>query len=311
MDKETLITKLVDADKARPRSLQTAIGVSSLGDCRRRVWHLANQDTGTNEVTRLPAIMGTAIHAAIESAFAGGFADRKEMDQPMLEYRVELPNLPPATIDYYDPLEYEVVDWKTIKLSGVDYFVSKQKRWQVQVYGYLLEAAGFPVRTVSLVGIPRDGTEKDIIIHSEPYDAAIAEEALAWLREIEAMTEAPAPEREPNSFCKSYCQFFGELCQGKPKDLSGEAITDEMASKAAKRYTQLTVEIKKLEAEKDAAKAALEGQQGVTMDGIKVSWSEIAGRRTPDLDKIAGLLNVDAQELPMKQGEPSQRLTVK
>jgi hypothetical protein len=308
MDKETLIQKLVEVDKARPRSLQTAIGVSSLGDCRRRVWHLDRQDVGTNEVTRLPAIMGTAIHAAIESAFAGGFADRKELDQPMIEYRVEIEGLPPATIDYYDPLECEVVDWKTIKLSGVDYFLTKQKRWQVQVYGYLLEAAGFPVRTVSLVGIPRDGTERDIIVHSEPYNPEIALEAFAWLEDVRAQEAPPAPEREPNTFCKHYCQFFGELCQGLPKDVSGQAITDETATKAAKRYTEIAVEIKKLEAEKESAKAALEGQQGITLDGIKVSWSEIAGRKTPDLDKIASLLD---QEVPMKQGEPSQRLMVK
>jgi hypothetical protein len=308
MDKETLIQKLAEADKARPRSLQTAIGVSSLGDCRRRVWHLNKQDVGTNEVTRLPAIMGTAIHAAIESAFAGGFADRKEMDQPMIEYRVEIDGFPPATIDYYDPLTYEVVDWKTIKLSGVDYFLTKQKRWQVQVYGFLLHQAGFPVKTVTLVGIPRDGTERDIIVHSELYNPDIAREALAWLDDVRAQEEAPAPEREPNSFCKHYCQFFGELCQGITKDLSGEAITDESATKAAKRYTEIAVEIKKLEAEKEAAKSALEGQQGITIDGIKVSWSEIAGRKTPDLDKIASLLD---QDVPMKQGEPSQRLSVK
>jgi hypothetical protein len=308
MDKETLVSKLVEADNARPRTQQVAIGVSSLGDCRRRVWHSLQQHQGTNPVTRLPAILGTAIHAAIESAFAGGFPDRKEMDQPLIEHRIDIDGFPPATIDYYDPLTYEVVDWKTIKLSGADYFVSKQKRWQVQVYGFLLEQAGFPVKTVTLVGIPRDGTEKDIIVHSELYNPDIAGEALAWLREIESLTEAPAPEREPNSFCKSYCQFFGDFCQGIPKDLSGEPITDEAATKAAKRYTQLTVEIKKLEAEKDAAKAALEGQQGVTIDGIKVSWSEIAGRKTPDLDKIAGLLDGD---VPMKQGDPSQRLTVK
>lgn len=308
MDKQILIDKLVEMDKARPRSLQTAIGVSSLGDCRRRVWHLNRQDIGTNEVTRLPAIMGTAIHAAIESAFAGGFADRKEMDQPMIEYRVELDGLPPATIDYYDPLEYEVVDWKTIKLSGVDYFLTKQKRWQVQVYGYLLEQSGFPVRTVSLVGIPRDGTERDIIVHSEPYDANVALDALSWLNDVIACEEPPAPEREPNTFCKSYCQFYGELCQGMPKDLAGQPIVDEAATKAAKRYTEIAVEIKKLEAEKESAKAALEGQQGITIDGIKVSWSEIAGRRTPDLDKIASLLGED---VPMKQGDPTQRLTVK
>lgn len=309
MEKETLVARLLAADDARPRSLQTAIGVSSLGDCSRKVWHMTQGHKGENPTSRLASIMGTAIHAAIESAFANGIPGRADADQPMLEKRVEVEGLPPATIDYYDPLEAEVVDWKTIKLSGRDYFVSKQKRWQVQVYGYLLEQSGFPVRTVSLVGIPRDGSEKDIIIHSEPYSSEIALEALAWLDNIRALEAAPAPEREPNSFCKSYCSFYGELCQGISKDLSGDPITDEAASKAAKRYVEISVELKKLEAEKDAAKAALEGQQGITMDGIKVSWSEIAGRKTPDMDQLASLLGKDF--VPMKQGDPTQRLTVK
>ena len=309
MNKETLVERLIAFDNSRARTQQTAIGVSSLGDCSRKVWHMTRGDKGTSKGNRLPAIMGTAIHAAIENAFANGLPDRAELDQPMLEHRVEIEGLPPATIDYYDPLEAEVVDWKTIKLSGVNWFVTKQKRWQVQVYGYLLEQSGFPVRTVSLVGIPRDGTENDIIVHSEPYDSSIALEALQWLENIRAMEDAPAPERDADSWCKKYCSFYGELCQGMSKDLSGEPITDAVASEAAAKYKTLSVEIKKLEAEKDSAKEMLEGVAGITLDGIKVSWSEIAGRKTPDMDKIAELLG--DSEVPMKQGSPSVRLNIK
>ena len=299
MDAKTLIDALVAVDSERPRSKQTAIGVSSLGGCARKVWHVLQGDVGTPRGNRLPAIMGTAIHAAIEQAFAGSDA--------LIEHRVEIDGFPPATIDYFNPATGEVVDWKTIKKSGADWFVNKQKRWQVQTYGYLMALAGFDVKTVTLVGIPRDGDENDIIIHSEPYDPAIAEEAFAWLKAIETADEAPAPEMDAVSWCSKYCDFYGDLCAGKTKDISGEAITDETAEKAAARYVEVNAQLKELKADLAAARAALEGVSGVTMDGIKVLWSETRGSETVDMDAVKFLL----PNVPMKTGAPSLRLTVK
>ena len=309
MDKQTLINALRQADEARPRSRQIAVGVSSLGGCRRQVWHQLQNTPKTNQTLNLPAIMGTAIHHAIEEAILNQYQDRPEIDRPILEYRVELEGYPPATIDFYDPVECEVVDWKTITLRNVDYFVSDQKRWQVQTYAYLLEQSGFPVRTVTLVGIPRDGTENDIITYSEPYDAEVALKAFRWLEEITQLTEAPAPEREPISFCSKYCSFYGSACSGISKDLSGAPIVDENASNGAKRYLEINQAIKDLESEQANIKATLEGYAGVTIDGIKVSWSEVAGRKTPDTEAIQKLLG--DTPMPQKVGAPSIRLSVK
>jgi hypothetical protein len=299
MDKQELIDALIAYDNNRARSQQTAIGVSQLGGCRRQVWHKLQGDQGTNPTLRLASILGTAIHSQIEKVMAN--------DKVMIEHRVEIEGYPPATIDYFNPETGEVVDWKTITLKNVDYFVSKQKRWQVQTYGYLMHLAGFDVKKVTLVGIPRDGTEKDIVVYSEDFDPSVAEQAFAWLREIESLTEAPAPEREPVSFCARYCEFYGSLCGGKGKDLAGEMITDPDVEKAAKTYVEISAKIKALEVEKDGAKAALEGVNGITFDGIKVAWSEIAGRKSPDLEQIEKVLG----QVPMKEGQPSSRLTVK
>jgi hypothetical protein len=299
MEKSRLVAALYAADEARPRSQQTAIGVSSLGGCRRQVWHKLRGDEGNNPTKRLAAIMGTAIHAAIEQAFAG-------TEDVLIEHRVEIDGLPPATIDFYDVAAGEVVDWKTIKLSGVNWFMSKQKQWQVQVYGYLMAKSGYEVKTVTIVGIPRDGDEGDIIVHSEPYDEAIALEALAWLKDVESMEAAPAPERDAG-FCKQYCRFYGSLCAGIPKDLSGELITDARATDSAKRYVEINNLISSLESEKDGLKEALTGVTGVTMDGIKVSWSEVRGRETVDIDQVKAMLPI----VPMKTGAPTMRLSVK
>lgn len=299
MDKETLIAKLVAVDNSRARSQQTAIGVSELGGCKRKVWHKLNGDVETNTTKRLPAILGTAIHHAIEQAFAD--------DEALIEERVEVDGYPPATIDYYSPKHKEVVDWKTITLKSVPYFVSKQKRWQVQTYAYLLTLTGKQVDTVTLVGIPRDGTEDDIQVYSEPYDESVALSALAWLANVEALTEAPAPEMDAISFCSKYCGFYGSVCSGIPKGFAGEPITDDVVTKAALDYAKADKAIKELESAKESARLALEGVSGVTVDGITVSWSETKGRSTPDIDAIKSLLG----DVPMKLGAPSTRLTVK
>ena len=300
METQILIDALLDTDNNRARSRQTAIGVSQLGGCRRQVWHQLQGHEGKNPTLRLASIMGTAIHASIEQALQDkGY---------LLEHRVEAKDgLPPATIDCFDPATGTVTDFKTITKKNADYFISKQKRYQVHTYGYLMVQAGYDVKTVQLIGIPRDGNELDVIDWSEPYSESVALEALAWLTDVEARTDAPAPERDASTFCKSYCQFYGDLCAGIGKDLSGEAIVDEVATKAATDYLAISSQIKELEAKKESARTALEGVQGVTIDGVKVAWSEMAGRQTPDLDAIKFLI----PEIPMKIGAPSVRLTVK
>ena len=298
MDKQILIEALTKADQARPRSLQTAIGVSQLGGCRAQVWHKLNGTAETNPNTyRLAAIMGTAIHASIEQALTGS--------KFLLEHRVEVDGFPPATIDCFDPATGTVTDFKTITKKNAAYFGSKQQRWQVQVYGFLMAQSGYEVNTVQLLGIPRDGDERDVIDWNEPYNESVAREALAWLDDVKALTEPPAPEK-PETFCKSYCAFYG-ACSGITKDLSGQPITDDLATQAASDYVAVSAEIKELEARKDAAKTYLEGVDGVTFDGIKVSWSEIRGRETPDLDAIKSALG----SVPVKIGMPTMRLTVK
>ena len=108
-------------------------------------------------------------------------------------------------------------------------------------------------------------------------------------------------------FCQSYCPFFGELCGGIPKDLSGEPIADALATQAAADYIALSEQIKELEKLKDAAKSQLEGVEGITFDGIKISWSSLKGRETPDTAEIEKLLGF----VPMKTGAASMRLNVK
>jgi hypothetical protein len=242
--------------------------------------------------------MGTAIHSALEKLF-------EDNENAITEVNVSFDGLR-GHVDLYLRDEGMVVDWKTTKIKNLSYFPSEQQRWQVHLYGYLLQANGFNVKTVQLVGIPRDGTERDIKIHEEPYDPQVAQQALEWFKDVRDREVIPEPEK-PVSFCADYCAYFG-ACAGKVKNTREPQIIDDFdVNLAARDYVKIDSEIKALEAKKEGAREVLAGATGVTLDGIVISWSEMAGRSSIDEAEVLSLLGY----VPKKQGNPSQRLTVK
>ena len=123
--RELLVKALHDVENKRPRSTQVQIGPSELGGCRRKVWYKLNDQPETNDnELKLAAIMGTAIHSAIENALK----DNKEV---MLESTVEYGGMK-AHVDCFIPSTGDVIDWKTVKAKNLNYFPSLQQRWQVQ-----------------------------------------------------------------------------------------------------------------------------------------------------------------------------------
>ena len=305
--RELLVKALHEKENSRGRSTQVQIGPSELGGCRRKVWYRLNQqpETNDNEI-KLAAIMGTAIHSAIEAALA----NNKEV---LLEKTVEFDGMK-AHVDCFIPGTGDVVDWKTVKVKNLSYFPSQQQRWQVQVYGYLISKSGLgKVQTVNLVAIPRDGDERDILVHSEPYDEAIALEALNWLSAIKQSDTAPAPEKD-ESYCKFYCKYYdasGEMgCVGLKKELTKTEqviIEDSDADKNALEYLQLDAKIKELTERKEGLKESLAGLLGVTKSGIQVQWTTVKGQFIVDKKEVEEKLGY----LPGKESKESNRLSVK
>lgn len=304
--KELLVKALHEKENSRPRSTQVQIGPSELGGCRRKVWYRLNNQPETNEnEMKLAAIMGTAIHSAIENALS----NNKDV---VLEQTVEHNGMK-AHVDLYIPSTGDVVDWKTVKLKNLSYFPSQQQRWQVHTYGYLIEQSGTgKVQTVSLVAIPRDGDERDVVVHSEPYDESIALEALAWLEQVKSSTEAPAPERDEN-YCKFYCKFYdatGEMgCVGIKKGSTKTEypiIEDSSADTSAMEYVQLDSQIKELTERKEALREGLAGLLGVTKSGFEIKWTTVQSN-TVDKDAVEKALGY----VPTKQGKESTRLSIK
>jgi hypothetical protein len=268
----------------------------------------AQPETNENQ-SKLAAIMGTAIHAAIEDAIGHIDPDGKEY---LVETAVEYGDMK-AHVDLFVPSTGAVIDWKTSKVKNLSYFPSTQQRWQVQVYGYLLSKNGHEVKTVNLVAIARDGNEKDVKVHTEAYDEAIALQAFEWLNQVKGSTTLPEPEKD-QSFCKDYCQYYDATeqmgCGGLKKErivLSEVVIEDEEVDKNALHYLQLDAKIKELEKERDSFKASFEGTVGTTASGIEISWITVKGRETVDAKEVEKLLGF----VPKTTGNESVRLHIK
>ncbi len=308
--KELLLHVLHAKDASRDRSMQTEVGPSEIGGCRRKVWYRLNAQPHTNEnQSKLAAIMGTAIHAAIEEAIGALDPDAKEY---LVETEVAYGDMK-AHVDLFVPSTGAVIDWKTSKIKNLGYFPSTQQRWQVQLYGYLLSKNGYEVKTVNLVAIARDGSEKDIKVHTEPYDESMALTALNWLASVKASTVLPEPEKD-QSFCKDYCQYYDVTeemgCGGLKKErivLSEVVIEDAEIDKHALHYIQLDVKIKELEKERETLKESLVGSTGTTASGIEISWTTVKGRETVDSKEVEKLLGF----VPKVVGNESVRLNIK
>ena len=308
--KELLLTVLHAKDASRDRSTQTQVGPSEIGGCRRKVWYRLNAQPHTNEnQSKLAAIMGTAIHAAIEDAIQHLDPEGKDY---LVESAVSYGDMK-AHVDLFIPSTGAVIDWKTSKVKNLSYFPSTQQRWQVQLYGYLLSKNGYEVKTVNLVAIARDGDEKNVKVHTEDYSEEVALTAMSWLEEVKAMTELPEPEKDAN-FCKNYCQYYDATeqmgCGGLKKErivLSDVVIEDEEVDKNALHYLQLDAQIKELEALKDSLKTSFEGTIGVTPSGVEISWTKVKGRETVDKDKVKELIGY----VPVSVGDETARLNIK
>lgn len=308
--KELLLSVLHAKDASRDRSTQTQVGPSEIGGCRRKVWYRLNAQPHTNEnQSKLAAIMGTAIHAAIEDAIQHLDPEGKDY---LVESEVAYGDMK-AHVDLFIPSTGAVIDWKTSKVKNLSYFPSTQQRWQVQLYGYLLSKNGYDVKTVNLVAIARDGDEKNVKVHTEDYSEEVALTAMAWLEEVKAMTELPEPEKDSN-FCKNYCQYYDATeqmgCGGLKKErivLSDVVIEDDEVDKNALHYLQLDAKIKELEAQKDSLKSSFEGTIGVTPSGVEISWTKVKGRETVDKEKVKELIGY----VPVSIGDETARLNIK
>jgi hypothetical protein len=155
------------------------------------------------------------------------------------------------------------------------------------------------------VAIARDGNETDIQEILEPYNEAIALNAIANYNKTLALTEAPAPEKDA-SFCANYCPYFG-ACPGIVDKSKENPIENDEIQLLVKNYKDLNGEFKDIKAKLDFIKDQLVGTNGYTSDGTTVSWTQVSGRETIDEAEVQKLLGF----VPKKRGNGYSKLTVK
>ena len=207
------------------RDKQKLIGPSGLGNmCTRCLAdHLyLGQFDETNRFW-LGGVIGTAIHALFESRV-------KDDPEVLTEYKTTIGEIPgygtiKGTTDIYHKTQKAIYDLKSTtrkKLamyrrvlvdsdpspSLVSYRHTIQGYVnQVMTYGKGMSAAGFPVKQVGIVFVPRDGTgDTDLWAWTTPYDANRAEQVWnrannLWVRLQDGNDPATLPSAEGCYYC--------------------------------------------------------------------------------------------------------------
>ncbi|MCA1696409.1 MAG: hypothetical protein LC749_17760 [Actinobacteria bacterium] len=214
---------VITADRERPRSLQTAIGPSSLGQpCLRRLAYQIMNETPIN----IPgndlwaAIVGTAIHFSLAEAFVK--ANRRlGRIRYLVEQRVEVRPGLEGNCDLYDADRATVLDHKSTGLTALrEYRIngpSPEYRVQAHAYGTGYIRLGLPVNHVAIAFYPRSNDLSKLHVWSEPYNPEIVTDAFhrhdTLLELICALDVERHPDRytqlprTPSRLCM-YCPWF-------------------------------------------------------------------------------------------------------
>lgn len=183
-----------------PRSQQTQVGPSELGMlCERR---LALKMLGADEVNttadRWPSTIGTAVHTWLSNALLTDNDQLEAAGQPprwLVEQKVTIRPGLTGSCDAYDLYTHTVIDWKVVGTTSLKKYrragPGQQYRTQAHLYGKGWANLGLPVKDVALVFLPRAGMLPDTHFWSEPYNPAVADDAVGRMDDLlAAMNDA-------------------------------------------------------------------------------------------------------------------------
>jgi len=180
----------------QPRNHQVELGPSELGmPCARRLIHkLSGHDPPGSGLPWKPYI-GTAMHSAFEAAIRAHGRNQGAQPRFLTEHRVLVGSLRGGrdivgTADVFDIDSGTVIDWKFVGKAQMQKYAlrgpGRQYRTQAHLYGRGFARAGYVVRQVMILFLPREG-ELHItptgqftgaVMWAEPYDEQIAVKAL-------------------------------------------------------------------------------------------------------------------------------------
>lgn len=254
---------LLEWDRLRPRSQQIELGMSEVGGCRRRAGYRLAGTAPTNPGGSVQAVMGTAVHAAVEHVFRAMQEKGLLPAEDLVEHEVRFAGVL-GHLDRYDSVKQEVDDTKTtnsrwlehIKLHGAD----RGDVWQTHLYGAALLRQGLPVKRIVIDYIARDTGED--WQETMPFDPQHVRDALAWLKYIrETPLELLSRDYKPDSsFCRG-CPFQ-QTCWGggvpERDPLSVLYIDHPDAQAWARKLDEARADKADAERREDEAKGALD-----------------------------------------------------
>lgn len=222
-----LLDLIRGAIERHPRSLQTAIGPSEIGQpCARRLgYQMLGQPERPNQTPNWKATVGTAMHTWLEGVLDDDnltYAAKagKGQERWYVETRVDVGEIDGETItgscDVFDRVTGTVVDWKTTGPTQLKKYSRKgpgqQYRTQAHLYGRGWQRRGMTVRHVMIVFLPRNGELHEAYVWHEPYDEQVAIDGLQRATGIavaakalghDALAQLPTAE----AYCR-LCPFY-------------------------------------------------------------------------------------------------------
>lgn len=271
-------------DQRRARSRQTEIGMSEIGGCRRRVGYRLAGAEPTNSSGSVQAVMGTAIHSAVENVYREMQAAGILPADDLVEHEVRFAGIL-GHLDRYDSVRGRAHDTKSttqrrldhIKLHGPD----QQHLWQIHLYGAALIQSGRPVREVVIDYIARDtGDDYQVVAKFDPQHVR---DALAWLENVRALpVEMLNRDYAPDSAFCGNCPFRDLCWDGATtgRDPRSVLFTDDPnAARWARQLREaraIIADAEKLEKEAKGALDALRPNDSGKSDPVDVGLPDVA-----------------------------------
>lgn len=187
---------LIDYEHQRPRSQQVALGPSELGTpCAQQIARkLVDPVRSRPHEPLWASFQGTAVHGLMDKVIA--FWNAQEGRERWLPIaRLQVADGITGEADAYDTDHETVVDWKHVGVTALKELrdkgtVSPEYRVQAHLYGRGYALLGRPVRAVRLVLLSRSWKFDDSEEWTEPYNEALALEAIERYRQIKAHMDA-------------------------------------------------------------------------------------------------------------------------
>ena len=192
-----------------PRSRQTALGLSEVGDpCSRKLAYKSLGISKTNVMNDpWPSISGTAIHSWLADCFG-------EDSNFLVEKRVQAATGLGGTVDLYDISNSLVIDHKCVGTNSMKARMrdgmTQTQRVQLSLYALGLENEGHHPTQIACAYYPLGGRLDALYVILEPYERQVALDAIERINtlhgalEILSIHQIPAT---PTSMC-NYCSWF-------------------------------------------------------------------------------------------------------